>query len=165
MAEEIKKSIKKFTIIAAVYLFASAYFMYLGLNSCQSAGYAVFFREPQFEGIREAVSYLSGRCAFDIACFTLVAVTPRPFVCIFATTAVLALRSCAVGAAVAFLSANCVAASSVASVIAFSAVSILVMLFSFCLMLRENNTLVRVVIYLLVTGGAVLLRSIPLALL
>lgn len=164
MTEEIKKEIKGFCAAAAIYMAVCAYFTYVGMTCGTSAGCTVTFDSLEYGSMREAFLGLSTGCAFDIAAFMLIALAANSRLKGAITAAVLSIRSAAFGCAVSFVMANSVSAVAIAPMAAFCCVSLLVMLYSMVLKNVGADPLGRCILYLIVTGGAVMLKLLPMAL-
>lgn len=164
MTEEMKNE-TKLTVFSFVWLAAlSIFFISLGVRMSDISGYAVTFNKIEYEGVKNMILKVSVECAADVAMFLLIAVSAKPFISLASASGVLMLRGFALGVCAAFCAENAVSSSSVVMIISFAMVSALMLLYTVLINRIRSGAAVRLGLYLLTTGAAVLLRALPMML-
>ncbi len=164
MTEE-NKNQTKIIIFSFIWLAAiSVFFVSLGIRLNGESGYAVSFNTVRYEGVKEAIMSVAMYCAIDIAMFLLITISVKPLVSLSFASVIMMLRGLALGACATFCAENAVSAASVAMLISYAVISVLLLIYTVMVNRVNAGAGVRLVLYLLVTGTAVILRAIPMQL-
>ena len=162
MAEDnkIKISVFSFIWLSAISLF----FVSLGIRLSGETGYTVLFNAVEYESIKDMIVSVSIESAADIAMFLLVTISARPVMSLASASLILILRGLTLGACATFCAENAVSSASVAMMIGYAMVSIVLLLYTVIINRINSGVKVRLVLYLLVTGTAVALRALTMLL-
>ncbi len=164
MTEEIKKE-TKISVFSFVWFVAlSIFFISLGVKISCIGGYSVTFNNYEYESIKDMLVSVSIHCAADIAMFLLITISARPYMTIASASLVLMLRALALGFGASFCAENAVSSVSVAMMISYAMISVLLLLYAIFINRIKSGAAVRLGLYLLTTGAAVLLRALPMML-
>jgi len=162
MTEEMKNE-TKIAVFSFVWLAAlSIFFISLGVRMSDISGYAVTFNKIEYESVKDMILKVSLECAADVAMFLLIAVSAKPFVSLASSSLALMLRGFALGVCASFCAENAVSSTSVAMIISFAMVSVLILLYTVFINRIRSGAAARLGLYLLTTGAAVLLRILPM---
>ena len=159
MAEEKNFENKKIIFIAGWFLAVTVVFLWVGMNINVPQGESVAFRVPD----GDILKYLTQMCFLDIFSFVLVSVVNNR-VRIGLATVLIAYRGAALGAAAGFCAVNAVPALSVAMMISFSMVSVLIISYILILVKDSSDHKSVLTVYMIVTGATVVLRLMPIIL-
>lgn len=162
MAEgnKIKISVFSFIWLSAISLF----FVSLGIRLSGETGYTVLFNAVEYESIKDMIVSVSIESAADIAMFLLVTISARPVMSLASASLILILRGLTLGACATFCAENAVSSASVAMMIGYAMVSIVLLLYTVIINRINSGVKVRLALYLLVTGTAVALRALTMLL-
>lgn len=161
MAEEKNGNSRKtvFNVCWLIALFVGC--MLAGMNIPVSSGNSVVFSKIVEMSISDIFVVLAEKCVGDIAAFVLISLTYSK-IRILAASLVISWRSIAFGIASAFCAANSVPMVSVAMMMSYSMVSVMITIYAIVLEKCEDDKRVLFAVYFLVTGASVLLRILPL---
>ncbi len=162
MAEKINLENKK-TVLFTVWLVSvTAVFLWLGVKESPMGGNTVKFDGVSLSGVREALVGLSVNCGRELLVFLAVTLASRPIASILAASVVLAVRGLALGTAAAFCSVNSVPANSVAVMLSYAMISVLIIIYTVIRSRGDCDKAVLTGLYFIMTGAAVLLKMLPL---
>ena len=164
MTETVKNQ-NQISVFSFVWLVViSVFFVSLGIKIPGESGYTVLFDAISFKSIKDMILSISFDCATDIVMFLLVTISAKPLVSIALSSLVLVFRGITLGAGATFCAENAVDSASVAMIISYAMVSIILLLYTVLINRMNIGAKVRLVLYLLVTGTAVALRALPMLL-
>ena len=159
------KSKPQNSIICFVWLLAVSIFsISVGLKLTCLAGQTIAFDKVGYDSIKEAIVGLSVRCAVDVVSFLLITVASKPYASVALSSVILVMRGVALGASASFCAVNAISAASVAMMISFALVSLLMLIYAVFVSGSRLGFCLHLLIYLLVTGAAALLRLLPVML-
>ncbi len=153
-------SVFSFVWLAAISLF----FVSLGVKLSGESGYTIVFDTVKYESIKDMIISVSLECAADIAMFLLVTVSVKPFVSLASSSLILVFRGITLGTCATFCAENAVNSASVAMIISYAMITVILLLYTVVTNRITAGVKVRLVLYLLVTGTAVALRALPMLL-
>ena len=153
MAEEKRFDSKKALIFMGWLLAVSALFTWIGTKASIPVSTDITI---------EGGSALSA-CLWDIVPFVLVSITGCKIRALVASV-LLSLRGFALGTAACFCAVNAVPVASVAMILSYVMVSILLLIYSVVLFRGASDRRTISAVYLLITGAVVIIRILPLVL-
>ena len=159
------KAESKIFALSFVWLIAvSVFFMWLGVRMPVDGGRIVAFEEISFDSARDMVMSMALKCMADLSMFLLISLTSRPLINVFVASAMMAFRGIALGISSAYCAENAVGAASVVMIISFAMISALLLIYTLIINRVKSGVAVRVGLYLIATGAAVMLRLLPMML-
>lgn len=159
------KSKPQNSIICFVWLLAISIFsISVGLKLTGLAGQTIVFDSIGYHSLREAIVGLSIRCAADVASFLLITIASKPYASMALSSVILAMRGVSLGACSSFCAVNAISDASVAMIISFALVSLLMLLYAVFVSRAKLGFCLHLLIYFLITGASALLRLLPVML-